>query len=83
MPDRTFGVVKGVQVIDQTTDGLPDGFFRAAYLEHDGKRYLVLARDVGGSGVDLLTVHAEAHGSSLDELVAYARAKYASGEGVR
>lgn len=82
--DGTFGELPGTTVLAQRADPeLPESFAPAsettgaAYVERDGTRYLVLARPG-----DLVVVPAAGRGSSLDELLDWARGRYASGEGL-
>lgn len=70
------------EILAQATEGLPDSYVRAAEVRLEGKRYLVMCRITAGKP-DLVTIHAEGHGADLAQLLAYARGKYASGEGVR
>lgn len=80
--DGTLDPLGHAEILAQTTADLPAGFDRAAYVDLEGHRYLVLSRGVAGQS-DLVTIHAEPHGDTLGELLAYARQKFADGEGVR
>lgn len=82
--DGTFGELPGTTILAQRADPeLPAGFAPAsettgaAYVEREGTHYLVLSRPG-----DLVVVPAAGHGDSLDELLAWARERYASGEGL-
>ena len=79
-------VFKNSRIVSTTrySEGSPEpaGGVMTVEFELEGQRYLVLKRMIGGAA-DVITIHAEPHGDTLDELLAYARAKYASGEGVR
>ena len=82
--DGTFGELPGATVLAQQADPeLPASFAPAsettgaAYVERDGTRYLVLSRPG-----DLVVVPAAGHGASLGELLAWARQRYESGEGL-
>ena len=81
--DATLSAAPGARILEQTATDLPEGFDRAAYVGRDGRRYLVLERIIGSQEPELITVHAEPHGDSLDALLSWARQKYADGEGVR
>lgn len=79
----------GVRLLEQRADlGFPPNFApvgsptAAAHVERDGVRYLVLYRVLEGES-DLIAVPATGHGSSLADLLEWARGRYASEEGVR
>lgn len=79
----------GTTVLEQRQDlGFPENFApagaptAAAVVERDGVRYLVLYRLIDGAS-DLIPVPAAGHGETLDALLAWARGRYESGEGVR
>ncbi len=59
------------------TFAMPGEATAAAYVEQDGERYLVLSRPD-----QLIAVESAGHGDSLDALLAWARERYESGEGL-
>jgi hypothetical protein len=78
----------GIKILDQVLDpGFKDFVMRgepsaAALLQGpDGKKWYVAVRDSGG--LDAIAVPFETGGPTLDDFVAYARQRYASGVGLR
>jgi hypothetical protein len=74
------------RIVEQRADiGFPENFAppgsptAAALLEEDGRRYLALFR---GPESELVVVDAAGHGATLDALLAWARQRYESGEGL-
>ncbi len=84
---RELEAGSATRIIEQQLDpDLPAGFApagattAAAYVEMDGVRSLVLFREDGGP--QLISVEATGHGDDLAALLAWARGRYRSGEGL-
>lgn len=90
MTPEGFEAGGDTRIFEQRLDpNLPNDFATdemrtaAAYVQMAGVRQLVLFRDeIGGGTGQLFAVHSDGHGDALDELIAWARERYESGEGL-
>ena len=83
-----FTASGGTKILEQRADvdlgpsfAAPDETTAAAYVVMDGVEQLVVYRD-DGSRPQVIAVLAKGHGESLDGLLAWARQRYGSGEGL-